>query len=78
MVYVKQGIITKTLENLETTFSETICIELTISKKKWYALFAYRAPKQNQTLFFEEILTSLQIGRDIFLAANSTEFCHPF
>ena len=48
LVYVKQGIITKTLENLETRFSETICIELTISKKKWYAIFGYRPPKQNQ------------------------------
>ena len=59
MVYVKQGIIAKRLENLETKFSETICIELTISKKKWCALFAYRPPKQNKTLFFEEISSSL-------------------
>ena len=59
LVYVKQGIIAKRLENLETKFSETICIELTISKKKWCALFAYRPPKQNKTLFFEEISSSL-------------------
>ena len=55
LVYVKQGIIAKRLENLETKFSETICIELTISKKKWRALFAYMP----QTLFFEEISISL-------------------
>ena len=59
LVYVKQGIIAKRLENVETTFSETICIEVTISKKKWCALFAYRLPKQNKTLFFKEILSSL-------------------
>ena len=59
LVYEKQGIIAKRLENLETKFSETICIELTISKKKWCALFAYRPPKQNKTLFFEEISSSL-------------------
>ena len=41
LVYVKKGIIAKRLENLETKFSETIYIELTISKKKWRALFAY-------------------------------------
>ena len=51
LVYVKQGIIAQRLENLETKFSETICIELNISKKKWCALFAHRPPKQNKTLF---------------------------
>ena len=59
LVYVKQGIIAKTLENLETKFFETICIILTFSRKKWCALFAYRPPKQNKTLFFEEISSSL-------------------
>ena len=34
LVYVKQGVIAKRLENLETKFSETTCIELTIFKKK--------------------------------------------
>ena len=59
MVYVKQGIIAKRLENLEDKFSETVCIELTIFKEKLFALFAYRLPKQNKTLFFEEISRSL-------------------
>ena len=59
LVYVKQWIIAKRLENLETKFSETICIKLTISKNKWRALFAYGPPKQNKTLFFEEISSSL-------------------
>ena len=34
LVYIKQGIIAKRLENLEIKFSETICIKLTTSKKK--------------------------------------------
>ena len=55
LVYVKQGIIAKRLEHLETEICETICIELTISKKKWCILFAYRPPKQNKVLFFEEL-----------------------
>ena len=55
LVYVKQGIISKRSENLETKFSETICIELTISKKKWCALFAYRPPKQNKTFIWSVI-----------------------
>ena len=32
LVYVKQGIIAERLENLETKYSETICVELTICK----------------------------------------------
>ena len=51
LVYVKQGIIAQRLENLETKFSETICIEVNISKKKLCALFAYKPPKQNKNLF---------------------------
>ena len=59
MICVKQGIIAKRLENLETKFSETVGIELTISKKKWCSLFAYRPRKENKTLFFEEVSSSL-------------------
>ena len=51
LVYVKPGIIAKRLKNFETKFSETICIELTTSKKKWCALFAYRSPKQKRLYF---------------------------
>ena len=50
LVYVKQGIITKRLENLETNFSVTICIELTISKKNGtdncYSLTSQKAFKR--------------------------------
>ena len=46
LVSIKQRIITKRLENLETKFSKNICVEQTLSKKKWCA---YRPPKQNKT-----------------------------
>ena len=36
--FVKKGIITKRLKNLETNLSETICTEITISKKKWFCM----------------------------------------
>ena len=49
LAYVKRGIVAKRLKNLGTKFSETICIEQIIFKKKWCALFAYRPPKQNKT-----------------------------
>ena len=35
--------------------TETICIEITIAKKKWCILFAYLSPNFLKTLFFEEI-----------------------
>ena len=47
MVFVREGLITKRLENLETKLSETICLELAVSSKKWFILFAYRFPQEN-------------------------------
>ena len=42
MVFVRNGIIAKRLECLEGKESETICVEFTISKKKWCTIFAYK------------------------------------
>ena len=55
MVFVKQGLIAKRLKNLETKQSETICLELKISKKNWCIIFAYRPPKSNKKHFFDEM-----------------------
>ena len=49
MVFIREGLITKRLDNLETQLSETICLELTVSNKKWFILFAYRPPQANNT-----------------------------
>ena len=38
---------------------ETICIEITIAKKKWCILFAYCPPNFSKTEFFEEISVTL-------------------
>ena len=59
IVYVRQGLISKRLKSLESKLIETICIELTISKKKWCSLFAYRPPNFDKRSFFEEISNSL-------------------
>ena len=59
IVYIKQGLIAKRLRHFETKVSETICIEVTLSKKKWCILFAYRPPKQSKDLFFQEMSNSL-------------------
>ena len=35
MVYVRNGIIAKRIKHFEEDFGETICLEFTLSKKKW-------------------------------------------
>ena len=60
MVYRRVGILAKRLEDLEGKHSETICLELTVSKKKWCITFAYRPPSNdNKAIFFNELTTSL-------------------
>ena len=59
LVFVKNGLIVKRVKDLETKVSETICIKLTIKKKKRCILFAYKLPKQNNVSFFQEISSSL-------------------
>lgn len=58
-MYIKDGLITKRLNDLETPTAESICIELTISKRKWFIMYAYRPESINRCLFFEEIKISL-------------------
>ena len=60
IVFIREGLITKRLENLETKISETICLELTVSNKKWFVLFAYRPPQENNKyMFFNELNETL-------------------
>ena len=60
MVYLSDGIIAKRLENLEGKHSETVCLEPTVSKKKWCITFAYRpSSNDNKAIFFNELTTLL-------------------
>ena len=57
--FLKKGIITKRLKGLETNLSETICTEITISKKRW-KMSVYRPPtSSNIDTFFAELTISL-------------------
>ena len=82
MVYTRDGIIAKRLENLEGKHSETICLELTVSKKKWCITFAYRPPSNdNKAIFFNELTTSLsQITNlfDYFVHHATSDLCDTF
>ena len=56
IVYIKNGIIAKRISNLEGISTEIICIDITISKKKWCVFFVYRPPQNNnKSSFFNEI-----------------------
>ena len=41
VVYVKEGLIAKIILEYENINIESICIEITISKRQWYLTFAY-------------------------------------
>ena len=48
------------INQFEEGFGETICLEFTLSKKKWCVLFVYRPPQNNnKASFFNEISITL-------------------
>ena len=49
----------KRIPKFEAKKADTICIEITITKKKWCILFAYRPPNFSKTEFFEKISVTL-------------------
>ena len=61
IVYVRLGLIVKRLEKYETLTAETICLELTLSNKKWFIIFAYRPESICRTTFFTEISNLLDL-----------------
>ena len=55
VVFVLKDIAAKRLSHCESTDIESFCIELTISKRKWCILFAYRPPNFSKGELFKEI-----------------------
>ena len=62
LVYLQEGFIAKRIPKFKTKKAETICTEITIAKKKWCILFAYRSANFSKTEFFEEIYVTLHEG----------------
>ena len=73
MVFFR-GFIAKQVKNFETKNAETICLELTIVKKKWCILFAYCPPNTDKEEFFNEVSVNpnkiLRKYDDIILAGD--------
>ena len=60
MIFIREGLIAKRLYSYEDITSETICLEVTISKNKWCITFAYKPPyNSNKDSFFTELNKSL-------------------
>ena len=58
--FVKRGIICKRVKQFETVISESICSQITISKKKWFCMGIYRSPNVNNlNTSFKEVSDSL-------------------
>ena len=52
IVHVKDGIIVKRINDFETNISEIISVELIISNKRWFVMYAYRLPIESNKLTF--------------------------
>ena len=63
MVFIRKELLAKRLENFETKSTETICIELLISKRKWCIIFTYRPPKYDR-VFFQEIWKTISQAKN--------------
>ena len=59
VVYIREGLITKRLTELETKTAETICIELSLKSGKWFIMFGYRPESINRNIFFQEVNIAL-------------------
>ena len=59
IVFVQESIVAKRLSHCESWSIESICTELTISKRKWCILFAYRPPNLKKGEFLKEISNTL-------------------
>ena len=60
MIFIREYLIAKRLYLYKDNTSETICLEVIISKKKWWITFVYRPPyNSNKDGFYIELNKSL-------------------
>ena len=92
LMFTRNDLITRRLENFESSNIEMICIELIISKRKWVIFSVYRPPKTNLDLLFAELnknvdkatrtfdnIINIDNGEERALGMNKlSEFCDIF
>ena len=59
MIFVRNYIITRRLHDFEPKDLKCICIELTLSKKKWVIFSVYRPQSENVSGFFDKLANSI-------------------
>ena len=60
MIFFTKGLIAEKIYVQEDSTSETMCLEVIISKKKWCITFAYRPPyNSKKNGFFKQVNKSL-------------------
>ena len=65
--FVKTGIICKRVKQFEAVILESICSEITVSRKKSFCMSIYRPPNfNNLDTFFKEISDSLSKASLVF------------
>ena len=60
LVSIRNGIIANRLTVYETQNTESIFVEITVKKRKWGILFAYRPPNNNNLKLFLRKIPNLQ------------------
>ena len=55
MVFIRNELLAKRLENFKTNSAKTICIAFLISKRKWHIIFTYWPPQYDKKVFFQEL-----------------------
>ena len=63
IAFIREVLITKRLKAFEVDISETICLEVTISKKIWFITYVFRPPySHNKDIFFSELANNLSLA----------------
>ena len=55
MVFIRNELLAKRLENFKTNSAKTICIAFLISKREWRIIFTYWPPQYDKKVFFQEL-----------------------
>ena len=59
MIFIKQGVHVKRIKKFELETAESICLETTISRRKWIMFSIYRPQSFNLQRFFQELEISV-------------------
>ena len=66
MIFVRNDIITRRLQDFEPKDFECICTELKLSEKKWAIFFVYRSQSENISGFFDKRANSIDRAINIY------------